>query len=271
MATEAKPSTNPQRDLGQVQVISRAARILRAIRDADGLNLAQLAAKVRLPRTTVYRIVTTLEAEGLLTTVDPGGQIELGVELISLGGAVRHDLRRELRPFLEELSLKVDETVDLSIRDKDHILFLDQVTRLQRLRAVSGIGMTFPLHCTANGKALLATLSTEAVMQLLPEDLPAFTPTTIRTRVQLIEELAAIRLSGIAYDREEHSPGISAVAAAIEAPLSTTLAISIPVPTVRFLGQEERFASALLQTCDVVGQRTPGVRRFQTSGAAARA
>jgi len=259
-------------------VISRAARILRAIRDADGLNLAQLASKVRLPRTTVYRIVSTLEAEGLLTTVDPGGQIELGVELISLGGAVRHDLRRELRPFLEELSLKVDETVDLSIRDKDHILFLDQVTRLQRLRAVSGIGMTFPLpgigmtfplHCTANGKALLATLSTEAVMQLLPEDLPAFTPTTIRTRTQLIEELATIRLAGVAYDREEHSLGISAVAAAIEAPLSTTLAISIPVPTVRFHGQEERFVSGLLQTCDVITLRTPGVRRYQPLATAA--
>lgn len=245
------------KDLAQVQVIARAARILRALRDSEGLTLAQLAIKVRLPRTTVYRIVATLEAEGLLAAPEPGGRIQLGLEFISLAAAVRHDLRRELRPFLEELSLRVDETVDLAIRDRDHVLFLDQVARLQRLRAVSGIGLSFPMHCTANGKALLACLSPDEVACLLPETLPAFTPQTIRTREQLAEELAAIRLTGVAYDREEHTQGICAVGAAGLAPGNTTIAISIPVPSVRFYGNETRFAEALLDTFTTIRRRVP--------------
>ncbi len=255
MNTVSKTTGQITRDYTQVQVINRAAVILRAIRDSGGLNLSQLARKVGLARTTVYRIVATLESEGLLTTVDPGGQIQLGTELVSLGAAVRSDMRRELRPFLEELSLRVDETVDLAILEKDHLLFLDQVTRLQRLRAVSGVGLTFPLHCTANGKALLSTLPLDEVLSILPEKLQIFTPNTIQTRQQLLEELETIRMVGVAYDREEHTQGICAIGAVVYGPLNTSAALSIPVPSVRFYGNEEILVTALTQICEAINQR----------------
>lgn len=246
-----------KREQNQVQVIGRAARILRAIRDSGSVSLSQLALKVGLPRTTVWRIVASLESEGLLTTRNPESRIQLGIELVSLAAAVRHDLRRELRPYLEELSLQVDETVDLALLDKDHVLFLDQVTRLKRLRAVSGVGVTFPLHCTANGKALLAALSPEAAEALLPEDLPSFTPNTLTTRAQLLEALTTIRAEGVAYDREEHTLGICAVGAAVRAPTDTLVAITIPVPSVRFYGNEPHFAEALLRTCELIRHAVP--------------
>ncbi len=255
MNTVSKTTGQITRDYTQVQVINRAAAILRTIRDSGGLNLSQLARKVGLARTTVYRIVATLESEGLLTTVDPGGQIQLGTELVSLGAAVRSDMRRELRPFLEELSLRVDETVDLAILEKDHLLFLDQVTRLQRLRAVSGVGLTFPLHCTANGKALLSTLPLDEVLSILPEKLQIFTPNTIQTRQQLLEELETIRMVGVAYDREEHTQGICAIGAVVYGPLNTSAALSIPVPSVRFYGNEEILVTALTQICEAINQR----------------
>lgn len=255
MNTVSKTTGQITRDYTQVQVINRAAAILRTIRDSGGLNLSQLARKVGLARTTVYRIVATLESEGLLTTVDPGGQIQLGTELVSLGAAVRSDMRRELRPFLEELSLRVDETVDLAILEKDHLLFLDQVTRLQRLRAVSGVGLTFPLHCTANGKALLSTLPLDEVLSILPEKLQIFTPNTIQTRQQLLEELETIRMVGVAYDREEHTQGICAIGAVVYGPLNTSAALSIPVPSVRFYGNEEKLVTALTQICEAINQR----------------
>lgn len=243
------------RNFSQVQVINRAAAILRAVRASGGLTLSQLAREVGLARTTVYRIVSTLESEGLLSTSDPSGKIQLGIELVSLGAAVRTDVRRELRPYLEELSLRVDETVDLAILDKDHVLFLDQIIRLRRLHAVSGVGIEFPLHCTANGKALLSTLSFEEVMRLLPENLKVFTPNTIRTRTQLFNELAAVRLDGVAYDREEHTLGICAVGAAVRTPIESMAAISIPVPSVRFYGNEKKLVSELLQICEMIAQR----------------
>jgi DNA-binding IclR family transcriptional regulator len=243
------------RDFSQVQVINRAAAILRAIRASGGLSLSQLAREVGLARTTVYRIVTTLESEGLLTTSDPGGKIQLGIELVSLGAAVRTDVRRELRPFLEELSLRVDETVDLAVLDKDQVLFLDQIVRLRRLHAVSGIGIQFPLHCTANGKALLSTLTTDEILHMFPEELQVYTPNTIQTRTQLIQELGTVRMDGVAYDREEHTLGICAVGAVVYTPINTVAAISIPVPSVRFYGNEEKLITELLNICQMVNSR----------------
>lgn len=242
------------RDFSQVQVISRAATILRALRDGGGMNLSQLARKVGLARTTVYRIVVTLESEGLLTST-ADGQIQLGTGLVSLGAAVRTDVRRELRPYLEELSLRMDETVDLAILEKDHVLFLDQVTRLRRLHAISGIGLQFPLHCTANGKALLSSLAPEDVLRLLPESLPRFTPNTLTRRDELIRELETVRAAGVAYDREEHTLGICAVGSLVNAPTGILAAISIPVPAVRFYDNAAALEDALLQTTATICNR----------------
>jgi len=250
-----KTNSEKTRQFSQVQVINRAATILRAIRDSGGLTLSQLARNVGLARTTVYRIVATLESEGLLTTAAPGGKIQLGIELISLGASVRTDVRRELRPYLEELSLRIDETVDLAILDKDHAIFLDQVTRLQRLHAVSGIGIEFPLYCTANGKALLSTLPVDEVIRIIPKKLHSYTPKTLQTRDELLQELETVRLTGVAYDREEHTQGICAVGAVVYAPMDTIAALTIPVPSVRFYGNEENLVSALLQTCQAINSR----------------
>ncbi|OGO25996.1 MAG: hypothetical protein A2136_08760 [Chloroflexi bacterium RBG_16_54_11] len=255
MSVLASPKSHKDRDFTQVQVINRAASILRAIRISGGLTLSQLAREVGLARTTVYRIVSTLESEGLLTTQTPDGKIQLGIELIPLGAAVRTDVRRELRPYLEELSLTLDETVDLAILDKDHVLFLDQIVKLHRLHAVSGVGLEFPLHCTANGKALLSTFTYDEFRRVIPDRLQKFTPNTISTRDQLSSELETVRQEGIAYDREEHTQGICAVGAVVYAPTDTLVAISIPVPSVRFYGNEGKLASKLLQICQMINAR----------------
>ena len=72
---------------------------------------------------------------------------------------MRSDFIALARPFLERLSEELHETVDLSTVKKDHLVFIDQVIGPQRLRTVSAVGETFPLYCTANGKAYLAQLS----------------------------------------------------------------------------------------------------------------
>jgi DNA-binding IclR family transcriptional regulator len=244
-----------KRDFSQVQVINRAARILRTVRENGGLNISELAREVGLARSTVYRIVNTLEAEGLLNTANPDGHIQLGLELVSLGAAVKNDMRQILRPHLEGLSIEVDETVDLAILDNDQLIFLDQVARPRRLRAVSGIGITFPLHCTANGKAMLSVLPVEEVEHLLPEQLQVFTPKTIPTRAQLMKELERVRSEGVGYDCEEHTLGICAVGSVIQGFMNPLTAISIPVPSIRFYGNEEKLVSALTQTCETISQR----------------
>jgi DNA-binding IclR family transcriptional regulator len=113
----------------------------------------------------------------------------------------------------------------------------------------SAVGVSLPAHCTAIGKALLAGLTDGQVERLLPERLPAETSDTITVRTELLADLEQVRATGIAYDREELAVGISAVGAAIRDAGAVVAALSIPVPTARFAGQEERLAGMLLRTC----------------------
>src|SRR6516165_1871033 len=158
--TDRHKSTSKNSDKGQVQVIARAAAILRTLEDqALGLSLGQIAQRVDLARSTVQRIVAALEAENLVIAASPTGRVRLGPTITRLATSVQTDFVSIARPFLVKLSDELRETVDLATVKKDHLVFIDQVIGPQRLRTVSAVGETFPLYCTANGKAYLAQLS----------------------------------------------------------------------------------------------------------------
>jgi DNA-binding IclR family transcriptional regulator len=259
----AQPETRrTQRDNeGGVQVIARAAEILRSLKGhPEGLSLSQISREVGLARSTVHRIVNALAAEDFVTSASPNGRIRLGIGLTPLAAWVNNEIRHQLHPYLEQLSREVDETVDLAVLDKNQVFFIDQVAVPQRLQAVSGIGITFPVHCTANGKALLAELPTEQVEEMLPEHLEGFTPSTITQREQLLEELKRIRSERIAFDREEHTQGICAVGKTVWDPMGNLVAVTVPVPAIRFYSNEEKLVSALVHTCEEIQRRFEGVR-----------
>ncbi len=245
-----------QRDHRGVQVIARAADILRTLKGhSQGLSLAQIAKEVGLARSTVHRIVSALEAEQFVTSSAPNGHIRLGLGLAPLAAWVNSELRYQLHPFLESLSREVNETVDLAVLDEDKVFFVDQVAVPHRLQAASSVGATFPLHCTANGKALLAEMPVEQVEHLVPEVLQVFTAQTITSREYLLEELKRIRIEHIAYDREEHTKGICAVGTAVRDAMGSLAAITIPVPSIRFYDNEQQLSSALLHIRERIAQR----------------
>lgn len=247
--------TKAQPNDGGVQVIARAASVLRLLQEhPEGLGFSRIAKEIALPRSTVYRIACALEAEKLVTASSEG-IVQLGSGLVPLARAVTRDWRRALRPYLEELFVQVNETVDLAILEDDHALFVDQMAAPHRLQAVSRVGISFPLYCTASGKAILAELPDAEIERLLPERLLAFTPSTITTRTRLMEELERVKSECIAYDREEHTVGIAAVGISIRNARGDIAAISIPVPSVRFYGNEKKLASALLNTRVRIQQR----------------
>jgi DNA-binding IclR family transcriptional regulator len=230
-------------------VIARAATILRALEDENtGLSLGQIAQRVNLARSTVQRIVSALETEKLVIAATPNGRVRLGPTILRLAASVRSDFVSQARPFLERLSEELHETVDLSTVKKDHLVFIDQVIGSQRLRTVSAVGETFPLHCTANGKAYLAQLSESAIEALIGRTYEPRTPKTFKRFEALIEDLKAARRNGIAFDREEHTLGVCAVGVALHDPLGNAVAISVPVPIQRFPDRQNMIAERLLAT-----------------------
>ena len=236
-------------DKSQVQVIARAATILRALEDENaGLSLGQIAQRVKLARSTVQRIVAALETEKLVIAATPNGRVRLGPTILRLAASVRSDFISLARPFLERLSAELEETVDLSTVKKDHLVFIDQVIGSHRLRTVSAVGETFPLHCTANGKAYLAQLTDPAIAALIGDTYEPRTPKTLTRIDALIADLKSVRNAGVAFDCEEHTLGGCAAGVALHDPLGNAVAISVPVPSQRFHDQQTQIAEKLLAT-----------------------
>jgi len=233
---------------GGIQVISRAAAILRALEgEADGLSLAEIAVKVGLPRSTVQRIVGALSAEGLLTAASLRARVRLGPGLVTLARTIDIATDRIVRPVLVELARNCSETVDLSVLQGKGAIFVDQVMGAQRLVALSAVGETFPLYCTANGKALLAVMPIEWRQRVLSDKLAPLTPLTITDPVVIEAQIDAFQDTQLAWDMQEHAEGICAVGTAFLDSLGRSFAISIPVPVSRFESRASELAEMLLR------------------------
>jgi IclR family transcriptional regulator, acetate operon repressor len=233
----------------QVQVIARAAAILRALEnESAGLSLGQIAQRVDLARSTVQRIIAALEIEKLVIAASPNGKMRLGPAILRLAASVRTDFASLARPLLIALSKELGETVDLSTVKKDQVVFIDQVTGPHRLRTVSVVGDAYPLHCTANGKAYLAELDDAAIVDLIGRKYQRRTKNTKVSLSDLIADLRAARQTGVAVDLEEHSLGVCATGVALRDPAGNYVAISVPVPSQRFRDEHKTIARRLLET-----------------------
>jgi DNA-binding IclR family transcriptional regulator len=236
-------------DRNGIQVIARAAAVLRSLeREPDGLSLGDIAARVDLPRSTIQRIVAALVAEQLLMSASLKARVKLGPALVQLGAAADVGTEKLVRPFMLELSRIVEETVDLSVLKRESAVFVEQIQGTQRLAAVSAVGKEFPLHCTANGKALLALIAPERRERLLSGRLKRYTNSTVTDRDALEELLREGEKSGLAYDLEEHSEGICAVGTAFLDPIGREYSLSIPVPATRFPAKRQLLGKLLKKT-----------------------
>ncbi len=227
---------------GGIQVIARAATILRALKNVrSGLSLAQIAGRVDLPRSTVQRIVNALVDEHLVISAGPEGGYRLGPEIHALSRSGKIDIVELVHPHIIALSQSTGETVDFSVMRGNEVLFLDQVTGTHRLRAVSAVGDIFPLTNTANGKCCLSLLEPERARELIRKELRG----TKRTDA-ILAEIAEVRRTGIGYNHEEHTVGISAVGVGFRDASGGIYAISVPVPTSRFLTAKDEAIRQLL-------------------------
>ncbi len=253
------PNTNDDPagpDRQGIQVISRAASILRTLeRKPDGMSLGEIATEVDLPRSTVQRIVDALDRENLVLASSTAHGVRLGPAILRLAAATRFEIGAVARETMENLARATGETVDLSVADDDKAVFVDQVAGTQRLLAVSAVGGSFPLHCSANGKAFLGAFSEAHLARLRKRlVLERHTKNTITTWAALDREIARVRESGVAFDREENTAGICAVACAFETPRGELAAISVEAPAERFVAHEAVLVRALVTHCNQLRQ-----------------
>jgi IclR family acetate operon transcriptional repressor len=207
-----------QLEAGDVRSVGKAIQVLRLLGDAGDLGVTELSRQLKVHKSTVSRLLATLERHGIVSRNSQTDKFGLGPALISLAGVAlqRIDLRASAREALARLAEETTETVNLAILDGDQVVNIEKLPSAHYIRDIGWIGRRSPLHCTATGKALVAHLARVELRRLLGARLKRFTPHTICDWATLEAELAQVRRVGYALGREELEPGLVAVAAPIQ-------------------------------------------------------
>jgi len=222
------------RTTSTIQSIERAAAVMRCFTESEPeLGVAELSRRLHLHKSTVSRILATLQGEGFVGHNPVTGKYRLGVGLISLAGVAlgRVDVRSAAFTHLDGLVERTRESAGVSILDGAECVNVLNRPSPRPVRYVNWIGRRLPLHCTASGKVLLAGLSPQARAVLASGPLWRYTPLTIDSPDRLAEELTLVTERGFAIASEEFEQGYSAVAAPIydyEGRVAGALSISGP-------------------------------------------
>ena len=250
---------------GSMQVISRSSAIMRVIAShPEGLSLTAIANEVDLPRSTVQRLVTALEVEGLVDPKGPAGGSRLGPAIGHFLAAAHADMIIYGRSYLKQLTDNAMETASVICTVGSMAMVLESFSYDYPLRVVLSAGTQSPLYATAGGKAILAFYDNEEIEALLPEQFTACTVHTLGTRAALFAELAAIRQTGIAYAQEEHTLGLTTVAVACES-YTGLYAFEISLPTARFQEKKDRVVGALLKSREMIEELAPQSKKAKPS------
>ncbi len=200
-----------------VQSVDRAITVLEILARRGDTGVTEIAIELGVHKSTAFRLVSVLEQRGLVEQHSERGKYRLGLGLVRLAGATtaKLDLTQQGRPVCEALAREVGETINVAVLSGHDALYLDQVAGTSALQMHNWVGQLIPLHCTSNGKALIAFLPEDRQRELLVQPLVRFTDSTITDVDLLLKELATVREQGYATAFEELEQGLVAVAAPI--------------------------------------------------------
>jgi DNA-binding IclR family transcriptional regulator len=216
------------------QSLARALAILTELGEG-GRALDELAALLAVHKTTVLRLLRTLEDERFVYR-DSAHRYHLGARLFALSSQAmeQRNVRAIAAPHLARLNRSSGHTVHLGAYENGEAVYLDKYDSRHPVRMYSRIGLPMPLHCTGIGKVLLAGLPAAERDELIAWlEYPVLTPNTIDGPAAMRAELERVAAQGYAVDHGEHEPAINCVAAPIrDAGGQVIAAVSLSVPTV---------------------------------------
>ena len=205
----------------QAPSVKKAFQILKLISDTDGgLGISDLAKRLEIGKSTVHGITSALEALGTIIRDPKTKRYILGLTLLELGRSAysQIDLKDLVRPVMEDLMERTQESVFVGTLNGERITILDIVESRQDLKMTSTRGTTIPLLAGAAGKVFLATMSDEQVRTIIDKKgITRFTEHSITDPEAYLQAVRMAREEGYATDYEEYILGVRAVASPIKA------------------------------------------------------
>lgn len=256
LATSAQPAPVTPPSRYSIEAVAKALDLLQVFiaEKAEALSLSELAVKLGLNKNAVFRLLATLTEKGFLAKGTADGKYHLSLKFLKLGRSVRlaSDLRNVALPHMEELRKDFEDTVNLAVLDDGQICYLEVLDSPHRFKFVASPGDHDPVHCTALGKAMMASLPETEVRRILEErGMPRFTANTITACAGFHKELARVRQQGYAINDGEMVEGSRCVATPILAQRGVVAgALSVSGAAVRIPKDRiQEVGRALLRHC----------------------
>jgi len=217
----------------------KGLRILKCFSpEAQQRGVTELAGRFNLAKSTVSRIVHSLEMEGFLCRVPGSGKYQLGLVLWGLGNLAferSKELVQVARPYLEELVTRTKESAQTVILDGIECVRLDKIEAPRAVRAYMSVGGRFPAQVSASGQVLLAHQPESIVSALIKRGLRAYTPRTITNGDELRRQLRQIRKQGYAVNEGQYRDDVGGFGAPVRDTTGMVIgALGISIPMSRF-------------------------------------
>jgi IclR family acetate operon transcriptional repressor len=218
-------------------------RVLEEVAARQPIGVGELARVLDMPKSSVQRALLALDEAGWIRPAPEGvTRWVVTTKALAVGGRASGDLdlRGAALPIMEDLRRHTEETIHLTVPEGGKVVLIERLETDRPVRTSMALGHALPLHASATGKAVLANGSVEVVRQLLADELPRYTDTTITDPDAMLAELAEIRRRGFAVNHGEWRPDVGCVAAAVmrghENPIAT---LSVNIPITRLTEESE--------------------------------
>lgn len=249
-----KSESTPTESKTSIQVIERMISLLDTLaRHPDPVSLKELSRITGLHPSTAHRILNDMVLTRFVDRAEPGSY-RLGMRLLELGNIVKSRLsvREAALDFMRTLHRKTQQTINLSVRQGDEIVYIDRAfserSGMQVVRAIGGRG---PLHLTSTGKLFLSIDEPKAVRAYATRTgLTGHNKNSITDLTKLERELSLVRARGYARDNEELELGVRCIAAGIRDDSGKLIAgLSISAPADRL---QDDWVDDLVQTANQI-------------------
>jgi len=212
------PNHEKEEKSNSVKSVAKAFLIMEELDKAGELSIGDLSERLHMDKATVHRLISTIKDAGYVNQNLDNKKYSNSFKLFAMGNRVmeKTGVKYISRPFMEELSEKTSETINLGVRIGNKIIYIDKLESSSTIKVGLGIGTSVPSYCSGLGKAILAFTEKEELMNILESiTFEKYTERSITEKPQLIEELEIIREKGFSVDDEEYVDGLVCIAAPI--------------------------------------------------------
>jgi IclR family pca regulon transcriptional regulator len=244
-----------------IESLARGFSVLECISSSkSGLGLTEISHQTVLNKSTIQRITSTLHQLGYIQRNGETKKFAVGQKALSFSLSVvkNLDLRNISAPYLKDASKATEETVNLAILRGTEIVYVERIKTKQIININLDIGSKLPVYCTSMGKCLLAFLPEYRLSKILASiEFRPFTPKTIKSRNELIEELKKVKKNGFSVNDEELAIGLRSVSAPVRDYTGDVVAaVNIAVPSVRVSAARLKsdFAKIVVKTADSISR-----------------